>query len=323
MATWATDVNTSLLTTYLVRKFIPALEQDLQTQRFTTKALIPEGMGNIARFNVFSNPDTTDSTTALTEGTTTEHETTVTTTGTDATIAEYGEFIPESKLQKYTQVKGAREELSARMAFGAALAVDTLVRNEILTTTTAWYALSTVAGGDQSTVTVEQMSAAAVIGAAEVLKGAFVRGFSGVSGHPNRHYALILGTMSERDMVQEASTGRMTWGQAVTNVPGVMGQEKWVNGYMGSVYGTACYCSQNVSQTATGGVTADNNMLLGEGAIGAVGLEDMDPNVYVNVASSQDVGNPYRNRNTIAWHINFATALIDVNRAVRLYADGV
>ena len=67
MATMTTIINTSLLTTYLIKKFIPALEAELQFEKFTTKATLPSGMGNIARFNRFDSP--AGSTTALTEGT--------------------------------------------------------------------------------------------------------------------------------------------------------------------------------------------------------------------------------------------------------------
>ena len=120
-------------------------------------------------------------------------------------------------------------------------------------------------------------------------------------------------------MVQEATAGRMTWAEAVTQVPGTMGQEKWVNGYMGSVYGTACYRTQNFDLT-TITVSTENNYLLAEGGIGSLSIIDAAPSIYVNSASSSDVGNPYRNQNTIAWHAYFATALIDVNRVVRLYS---
>ena len=40
----------------------------------------------------------------------------------------------------------------------------------------------------------------------------------------------------------------------------------------------------------------------------------------VNSASAGDVGNPYRNRNTIAWHSYFAGALLASARVVKLYS---
>jgi len=320
MATWSTALQTSLLTTYLVRKFVPTLEKMLQLQKFTTKAIIPEGEGKIARFNTFGN--SSGNTSSLEEGTTTEGEITLTTTGYEATIAEYGEFVSETSLQKYVQVKGSREQLAKRMAYGAHLTIDLLIRAEALQASNTWYSTGAVSGGDTTTVTTLAMSAASVMGASELLWRNNVQGFDDVAGHPAGELACIVGTFSERDMVQEATTVRMTWAEANTNVGGAMGQEKWIKGKMGSVYGTACYRSQNLSQTSTGGVLADDNLLIGEGAIGCVGLEDMEPNIYINEASSHDIGNPYRNKNTIAWHINFATTEMDAARMVRLYAAG-
>ena len=319
---WSTGApNTSLLTTYLIKKFIPALESELQFQKFTTKASIPAGMGNTARWNVFNSP--AGLVTPLVEGTTTGNViTTLTTTGTDATIAEYGEFIRVTRLMDFTQVSGARAELSERMSYGASLALDSLVKAQAIGGT-ARYTLDTVAGATATVTTgsapLFNGSAAALVHCGAALRIAKARGFKGISGHPDGAFAAILTPTFEQDMVQEATAGRMTWAQAVTQVPGTMGQEKWVNGYMGSVYGTACYRTQNITLT-TITVSTENNFLLAEGGIGSMSIIDASPSIYVNMASSGDVGNPYRNQNTIAWHAYFATALIDANRVIRLYS---
>lgn len=322
---FSTSVNTSLLTTYLVRRFIPALEDELQFQRFTTKATIPQGMGNVARFNVFSSPAV--NTTSLTEGTTTGNSiTTISTTPTSATLAEYGEFIAVTRLEEYCAVPGSRSELADRMAFGAARSVDALVRNAADGTTSDWYSGDGVEGGASTAAGVSatydggpNLSAAAVIGATAELRGNRARGFAGVNGHPNRHFACIMSTTAERDVVQEATAGRMTWAEAVTDVPAMTNMGSWVNGYMGSIYGTACYRSQNLTTAVLTG-TVDENFILGEGGLGAVSIVDADPQIYVNTASAGDVGNPYRNRHTVAWHIYFATALIDSNRVIKVYS---
>jgi len=322
MAFTSGGANTSLLTTYLLKKFIPALEDELQHQKFTTKATIPGGMGKIARFNVFSSPAV--NTTELTEGTVTGNElTTLTTTGTDATIVEYGEFLRCNRLMDYTAVSGTRSELSKRMAYGAARSLDSVVRAQAVLTTTGYNCIDELAGANTTLTTESQEgSAAAIIAVGAALRNNSARGFSGVSGHPSGAFAAILTPTFERDMVQEATAGRMTWAEAVTQVPGTLAQEKWVNGYMGSVYGTACYRTQNFSTSTLSAAASEDNFVLAEGGIGAVSIIDAAPSIYVNSASSGDVGNPYRNRNTIAWHAYFASALIDANRVVHLYSNG-
>lgn len=318
-----TTINTSLLTTYLIRKFIPTLENELQFAKFATDATLPQGMGNIARFNVFGNPPGT--TTALTEGTVTGNATTITSTGTDATIAEYGEFVITTRLAEFAAVPGSRDALGKRMAYGAALCMDSLVRNRADATTSDWYAGTGVGGGASTAAGVSatyvpvNLSASAIVAATGEIKGNNAMGHRGVAGHPDRHFACIMSSGAETDVVLETTAGRMTWHESVVNVPGALGQGKWVNGYMGSIYGTACYTSNNTT-LATLTNSADETLILGEGGVGAVSMIDADPQIYINTPSSQDVGNPYRNRATIAWHMYYATALIDSNRIIKIYS---
>jgi N4-gp56 family major capsid protein len=318
MTAFSSTANTSLLTTYLIKSFIPTLESELQHQKFTKDAVIPEGMGKKGTFNTFGNP--TASTTALTEGTTSDNETTITSTGTDVTIAEYGEFIITTRLMEFCAVSGSRAELRDRMAYGAALSMDTLVLTAADATTGVFYATTAATGGSTTApATVGAFSASTVIGAAKELRDNNAKGFRGIAGHPDNHFAAIISPQAELTMITEATTGRMTWAQAVTQVPGQMGQEKWVNGYMGSVYGTACYMTQNFT-TASLTATANEGYILAAAGMGSVSVIDSDPQVYVNTPSEGDVGNPYRNRSTIAWHAYFGTALLDANRVIKIYS---
>lgn len=329
-----TTINTSLLTTYLIKKFIPALEAELQMQKFTTPAVIPEGQGKIGRFNVFSNPPGT--VTPLAEGSTSGNEvTTLTTTGTDCTIAEYGEFIKVPQLQMLAAQKGSRDELSARFAYGGAVALDSLVRNKAFGTTTAFFCTAAATGGVTSGATnVTNGSAAALIGAAKLLRnvggaagtssatltsglGSGAKGFTGIQGHNDGDFAAIVSPMFEATMVTEGTTGRMTWAQAVTNVGGPLGQEKAIRGYMGAVYGTTAYRTQNYGQTTVTSL-ADDNYVLAAGGLGAVAFGDMKATIVVN-----DLNSPYKNVDTIAWHAFFGTSLIDSTRVVRMYSNAV
>lgn len=314
---FTTAINTSLLTTYLIRKFIPALEKDLQMQRFTTKAMIPAGEGNVGRFNVFSSPAA--ATTFIAEGTTTAGEiTTLTTAPTNVTIREYGQFIKMTRLQDLAAVRGTRDEVAARLAYAAALSIDTLVRN------VAKGGTAKHAGADATLATTETLSVRDIIKhSLEFLATNAVSGLRGVPGHPDGEFAAVVHPEPESDMVSESatSTNKLVWSEIVKHVPGPMGQEKPIKGAMGSVYGTACYRSQNIdTATLTSTVTAYSNLIFGDGGVGAVALEDMDPVIYVNTPSSGDVGNPYRNFSTIAWHVLFGTKLIDANRVIRLYS---
>jgi N4-gp56 family major capsid protein len=312
-------INTSLLTTYLIRKFIPALEKDLQMQRFTTKAMVPPGQGNVGRFNVFSSPSA--ATSFIAEGTTTAGEiTTLTTTPTNVTIREYGQFIKMTRLNDLSAVKGSRDEVANRLAYAAALTIDGLVYTRAKATTSKWFAGhgTTVGATDAQALSVRDIIGASL----DVLRTNSARGFSGVAGLPDDELAAVVHPAAEADMVSEAatSTNKVVWSEIVKHVPGAMGQEKAIKGAMGSVYGTACFRSQNIGSTGLTTNTAYDNVVFAEGGVGSVALEDMDPVIYVNTPSSGDVGNPYRNFSTIAWHIFYGDSLIDSNRVVRLYS---
>lgn len=313
-----TSFNTSLLTTYLIRKFIPALEKELQLQRFATKAMVPPGEGNQGRFNVFSNPIAV--TTFIAEGTATAGEvTTLTTAPTNCTIREYGQFIKMTRLGDLAMVKGSRDEVANRMAYSAALTIDTLVRTRAMESTN-----QLLANGASTLAATDTLSARDIVTAGiGTLAANDAAGLRGVAGHPEGEFAAVIHPEPETDMVTEAATtsNKLVWSEVVKHVPGAMGQEKAIKGAMGSVYGTACYRSQNITTAVlTNTITAYANLVFAEGGVGCVALEDMDPVIYVNTPSSGDVGNPYRNFSTIAWHIFYGDALIDSTRVVKLYS---
>jgi N4-gp56 family major capsid protein len=311
-----------MLTTYLIKKFIPAMVAELQFHPFTTKAVIPEGAGNIGRFNVFSNPPGTVGT--VNETTTQNEINTLTTAGTDVTIAEYGEFLKVSKLMSLTATKTSVDELSRRMAYAGAFCVDKLIRTQAALSTTAFYAETGQRGGSTTLPTGNPFScsATAIMGAAKVLRSATVdgvivgaQGFTGISGHENGHFAAIISPLQELQIVTESTTTRITWKDCVTNVPGAMGQEKAIKGYVGPIYGTTVYRTQNYA-TLTVTSSCDVGYVMGEGAIGAVSLTDMQPTIVYN-----DVNSPYKNMDSIAWHFFFGTKLIDSTRIVKMYSN--
>jgi N4-gp56 family major capsid protein len=318
---------TQLLTTWLNKKFVSDLEWNLQHKKFGTTAIIPPNSGKTGRFIVFVPPPaatsySTTSTTALTEGLafSTQNEiATITANGVEITIAEYGEFHKTTQLALYAAVSGAREKLIKRMTDGAAVTVDELCRTAANTTTTYLYSTAAQTGGTTTfnTGSVTGLSAAAIIQAGKILKANKAQGISGVSGHPDGHFACVTGPKGELDVVTESTTGRVYWSQAVTNVPGALGQEKWVKGYMGSIYGTAMYVTQNTltAVTYTASSTGDISLVFADGGFGAMAFRDMDPRIVLN-----DVNSPYKNVDSIAWHLQFGTALIDTNRIVKIYS---
>lgn len=310
-----------VLTTWINKQFVEDLMWDVQYQKFTDKAIIPEGAGNIGRFVTFSQPLLTTGyalgSAALTEGNTgSEHEiTSITTAATNITIGEFGEWYRLGKLAAYAEAAGTAQRIQKRMNDGAALAIDTAVRTKALDSTN--YAYCTLAAPGAVTTapaTVGRMGASSIIVAHKVLKANYVPGLRGIEGHPDNHMAAVITPTAEVDVVTEVSTTKVTWSSSVTNVAGRLGQEKWVNGYIGSIYGTAVYVTQNLS-TTTLTSTVELNYVIGGGGLGAMAMGDMNPQIIFN-----DVNSPYKNVRSIAWYCLFGTGLIDTNRVVKLYS---
>lgn len=322
---------TSVLTTWLNKNFVSDLEWALQHQKFTTKAVIPKGAGNKGRFLTFAapaayksysglitgTPGAYDGTTAITEGSTTANEfTAITQTSTDITIAEFGEFTKVGTLYEYAAVPGLRAELLKRLRDGAAFSLDRFVLKQSLKSTTILYAIETPVGATATVTTAmtATIGAAAITAATKTLFSNLATGFRGVEGIPDGHYAAVITPDQEQDIITEFTTQRMFWTNAVVNVPGGMGQEKWVNGYIGSIYRTAVVVTQNYS-TALLTQTQEIAIVYADGGVGAMAFGDMNAEIVLN-----DLNSPYKNMNTFAWHAMFGAGIIDHNRVVRIYS---
>lgn len=309
-----------VLNIWFNKDFVSDLNYMLQTKKFTEDAIVPKGQGNIARFFVLSEPARTGYTTggsaAITEMTTTANEiVSLTTTSTDMTIAEFGEFIKVGSLYEYAAIDTMREKIRGRLADGAAVALDSFTHSKARQTTNIVYATAAQTGGvTTGPSAVTALGASTLILGRKVLVDGLCKGLSGRPGHPNGQFAAIITPKQELDITTEVTTLRVYWNQMVVNVPGVLGQEKAINGYIGSIYGSAVYVTNNYA-TTTYTSAVDIGYLLADGGIGSVNFKSRTPEIVVN-----DVNSPYKNVNSIAWHAFEAAALISSVRVVKLYS---
>ncbi len=328
MTTGSTLDIKGVLTTWINRNFVRDLEWQLQHQKFTTKATIPQGAGNIGRFLTFAPPTAYTGysglgTVALTEAatfasaTSASHEiTAITQTSTDITIGEFGEFTKVGTLYEYAAVPGLRAELLKRLRDGAAFGLDRFTLTKSLTTTNILYADTTPQGASSSTTTLMTavLGASSITAATKVLFAGLAKGFDNAPGVPSGQYAAVITPDQEQDLVTEFTTLRMSWSNSVVNVPGAMGQEKWVNGYIGSIYRTAVVVTQNyVTQSIT--QTQETAIVYADGGVGAMAFGDMNAQIILN-----DVNSPYKNVNSFAWYARYGAGLIDSARVVKLYS---
>lgn len=314
--------------TWINRKFVSDLEYSLQHMKFTMKGTIQKGAGaTILRLVDFAPPSpgtqgpvlsyTGTGTTNLTEATVSGNEiTSITTNPTNITVLEYGEFLKIGQMYEYAAVEGTRERLRKRLLDGGNGTLDSLVRVQAHTSTNLLCCTAVQTGGQTTITTATACGAAAIMQARKILFAGLCTGISGVSGHPDGQFAAVITPLQELDIISEVTTLRVNWSGAVVNVPGAMGQEKFVKGYIGSIYGVAVYTTQN-HITATNGTTNQIGYIYGDGGVGSVSYGDAMPEVILN-----DVNSPYKNVNSIAWHAYFAAGLISSTRVVKMYSLG-
>src|SRR6185295_12582027 len=131
--------------TWINKRFLSDLMFSLQHQKFTTKAELVEGLGaNIARYIDFAPPTRTGyagGSTSIAEASVTANEiTAITTTPTNITLAEFGEFIKVGTFYEAASVEGTREKIAKRIRDGGAVSIDTFVRLQSVQTTNVAFA---------------------------------------------------------------------------------------------------------------------------------------------------------------------------------------
>lgn len=320
--------------TWINRTFVSDLELSLQHQKFTFKGTIEKGAGaNILRFNDFAPPGALTGNALLpgpntgysgagqaliAEATTSANEITgITINPTNVTMAEYGEFLKIGQLYEYAAVGGTRERLRKRLRDGALASIDSAVRIQALTSTNKVYATAAQSGGvTTGPAALTALGASTLMLARKTLFSAAAKGLEGVAGHKDGQYAAVLTPQQELDVITEVTTLRVYWNNAVVNVPGPAGIDKWINGYIGSIYGVACYTTQNYATVAYTSA-AQIGIVYADGGVGAASYDQMEPQIILN-----DVNSPYKNVNSIAWHAIFGAALIGSARVVILYSTG-
>jgi len=324
-----TTAMDGVLTTLLNKQFVSDLEFTLQHQKFCMKGnLVKGGGGKVLRFNEFAAPGPGSGgpavgysgagQSAITEGSTSANEIThITLTESTATVAEYGEFIKIGKLYELAALEGTRERLRKRLRDGAAASIDSAVRGWAVGTTTVVHATAAQSGGQTTGPSaLTALGASTIMLAKKTLFNNLALPIEGVPGHPAGQYAAVITPQQELDVITEVTTLRVYWNQAVVNVPGKMGQEKWVNGYIGSIYGVAVYTTNNYA-TVTYTSAAQTGFVYADGGLGAASFGQMDAEIIIN-----DVNSPYKNVNSIAWHAMFGGTLLSAARVIRLYSTG-
>lgn len=319
----STGINTSLLRVYLIRQLIPRLEQMLQYHKVTKPATLPEGDHSVtARWNVYSN--LTGNTTPLTEGTNTEGEvTTITSTGVEATVAEYGQFVKRNQLMKRAMSRQALQEFGEVLAFSQRLTMDNLVM-AAASATTNYFVSHETATNTGTVATTDTLYAPDLVWLSTIFKKAYAwKGLDAAEGA----YCLIIDPEPAADIMTDVTNTRLSWANIYQNTPegtrriteGAVGKIGRMAVFETNINSTAVHTASTTPASASGTVTSYVNYAFADYGVGSLAFEDIQPDVIVTPESTPSISNPYRNLGALAWHMVFVAKLLDSTRVIKVY----
>lgn len=305
-----------LWTTYILRKMVPMLQDELLFARFAKPATLPKNSGYVARWLLpqkFSG-----STSALSDGSATDGEkTTVTISKVEATITQYGEWMKVSDLAEETEISSALDTYSEMFAFAGADAIDSLIRNAAVTTTNFLHA------GDAATAGATLTSSDKLtLDDFPTITGFFrannAKGFSELSGD----FALLIHPTDEVNLVSDVTTTRLSWSEANKHVP--KGFEQLVNNhtFVGRFNGLTALRTTKIT-TVTEDVSAYRNVALADYGVGWLGLGQDGPKkpmIKIKRPGPSDTSQPLDMYMTIGWKVNMVARLLDSNRVLNVYS---
>jgi len=311
-----------LWSTYILRKFIPALRDNLVLAQYAEKASLPKGEGAlIARWNTMAN--LTVDTTVLEEGSATDNEVTeVAITAIEATVAAYGEWMKISDLAEESVTRSALDAYADTFAFAGAKVLDKLVYNAAVGTTS--YLKSGDTSQDATAMTsIETLTAQDAVVAGELLRANNARGFENLG---NKYY-LGIAAEQELHLVTDVTTGRLSWSNIFQHTsPGL---DKIVNKTNGDVVGAIgrvvvgiCDAVDTVVVESTTTVTGYRGIALGRHGVGWLGFgtKQTSPKIIMKRPGPSDTSNPLNQYMTMGYKFKGVSKLLSAARVFTVYS---
>ena len=308
-----------LWSTYILRKFIPALRDNLVLAQYAEKASLPKGEGAlIARWNTMAN--LTVDTTVLEEGSATDNEVTeVAITAVEATVAAYGQWMKISDLAEESVTRSALDAYADTFAFAGAKVLDMLVYNAAVTTTNALKSGDTSASGTLTTL--ETLTAQDAVVAGELLRAANARGYENLGNK----YFVGIAAEQELHLVTDVTTGRLSWSNVFQHTsPGL---DRIVNKTNGDVVGAigrvvVGICDAVGTVVVDTGVTGYRGLAMGRHGVGWLGFgtKQTSPKIIMKRPGPSDTSNPLNQYMTMGYKFKGVSKLLSAARVFTVYS---
>lgn len=281
--------------TFYDRTLLERLLPELQYAEDADKKVIPPGKGTKVEFRRYES--LAIPTAPLTEGVTPDGKSLSITT-INATAQQYGDYVTVSDVLDLQGKDPTITETSELEGEQAALLIDTIVRDELLSGTNVQYA-----GGKSSR---DNLAATDIITGTELRKAFRRLKKSGVQPFTDGFYRVILDADQEYDFKEDKSSN------GFTEIAKYADPMKLLKGEIGTFDKGRIKVSTNADTIEVGTttkVTVHKAVVYGRHAYAMVNVEKGKgkPRIIVKRASESGTSDPLEQRNTIGWK-NFFTA---------------
>jgi N4-gp56 family major capsid protein len=286
-----------------------------RAQSFLRKRLYMNKLGTMEKIDknagqtlsTFRVNNLTAQTSSLTEGTA-PSEVSISTTTYTATLLQYGAFVKISDLLEVTGRSSMMDVSSKQLGYNAALTLDALMYNVLVSNAPAHYANNSTSG---------TFDAACVMTAQELRR--LAKKFQAKDVNPGEDdlYNIILHPDCLYDIQVDDKVGGMldVMRRAVTDNE----SEAIWKGEMTRLAGFRILQSSQITTTTVGSVTAYQNIAVGPDAVLNVDVESMPFNLFVNPSSNVSLANPLGQVGSVGWKATYVAQWISETANPRGY----
>lgn len=303
MGTDTAGLATVFATEYDVKTFVETLRETLQLLKFGRRNDPPRMEGKVIRWNQFAQGVTAVDTTAITEGGEPTASTDFSSTGTTATLLEYGGVTEFSKFLDLTALSGTRQEFVKGLAHKAALSIDRLISIELLNATNT--------NNEGVALTADGLRKAVI-----ELQDNDARPHAATPG--GAFYPFVGSVEQVYDVFGEGSPA---WFQARTKDLELASPKDSV-APGAAIYNVLMYITTSIPRDTTQTPDDDLGYMFGAEPFGVSSLDSdiMEPRIIITEPEAL-VSAPLRNRGTAGYWFLFVAKILDQNQLVEILSD--
>ncbi len=321
----ASDVN-GLWTTYIIRKLVPGLKDELLFSDYAEPARIPAKVGGrVARWNIptmfkytLSGATSVDSA-KLTAGTIQTKRDMVTITNVETTIEDYGDVIDIDDLANESAISEALDAYKDIVMFAGASLIDGLNHQAALASTNFYHCEQAAAGvGGAVLANGNRFVAADIPFIAGFFRGKNAKGWDSLS----KDFMLAIHPDMESHMVSDVTTTELSWSEVNKHVPVGFQQLYDNHRFVGRLNGLSILRTTMV-ETVSEDVAAHRCVALSRWGVGWLGLGQSgpkSPSIKFKSPGPQSTNDTLDQIHKLGYKVRAASKLLDSNRVLVVYS---